>query len=134
MNLLLDTHVLLWWLDEDARLPPHHRALLENRRQPVAVSIASLWEMTIKAALGKLELQDDLPTIEAILQRQDIAILPIQIPHLERLLELPRHHRDPFDRLIIAQAIAEHMTLLSDDDKFSAYPVKLLHTGEQAGR
>lgn len=130
MKLLLDTHVLLWWLDEDSRLPPDKCALIEDPRNAVAVSVVSLWEMTIKAALGKLELLDGIPTIEAILRRQAIAIVPIQAAHLVRLLELPLHHRDPFDRLIIAQALTEEMTLLSDDGKFGAYPVTLLYTGK----
>ncbi len=126
MKLLLDTHILLWWLGGDPRLPTHLHALIEDRRHPVSVSVASLWEMTIKAAIGKLELQDDLRTIEAILHCQGITILPVQVQHLEKLLELPQHHRDPFDRLIIAQAIAEQMTVLSDDGEFPAYSVDLL--------
>lgn len=107
----------------------------ENRRSPqpgcgersqLAVSAVSLWEMTIKIAIGKLELMDDLATIENTLLRQGILILPIQTVHLQRLLSLPFHHRDPFDRLIIAQALAEEMTLVSDDTAFSTYPVSLL--------
>jgi PIN domain nuclease of toxin-antitoxin system len=126
MKLLLDTHVLLWYLNGDSRLPEDKRALIEDPRHSVAVSVASLWEMIIKAALGKLELMDDMPTIEGILRRQGIAILSIQTPHLVRLLDLPLHHRDPFDRLIIAQALTEQMTVLSDDGEFGAYPVVLL--------
>ena len=133
MKLLLDTHILLWWLDGDSRLPPHLYALIEDRRHSVSISVASLWEMTIKAAIGKLELQDDLCTIEAILRRQGITVLPIQVQHLEKLLELPQHHRDPFDRLIIAQAIAEQITVLSDDGKFPAYPIDLLLANDVPG-
>ena len=81
--------------------------------------------MTIKISIGKLELMDDFSTIEATLHLQGIRILPIQTTHLQRLLSLPFHHRDPFDRLIIAQALVEDMTLVSDDDFFHLYPVTL---------
>ena len=126
MKLLLDTHILLWYLEGHGNLPETQRLKIEDRHNQVAVSAASLWEMTIKISIGKLELMDDLATIETTLHRQGILILPIQTAHLQRLLSLPFHHRDPFDRLIIAQALAEEMTLVSDDTAFSAYPVSLL--------
>lgn len=126
MKLLLDTHILLWYLEGHSNLPEAQRLKIEDRRNQVAVSAVSLWEMTIKIAIGKLELMDDLATIENTLLRQGILILPIQTVHLQRLLSLPFHHRDPFDRLIIAQALAEEMTLVSDDTAFSTYPVSLL--------
>lgn len=126
MNLLQDTHILLWYLEGHPNLPEAQRLRIEDRRNQVAVSAASLWEMTIKLSIGKLELMDDIATIENVLLRQGIHILPIQTMHLQRLLGLPFHHRDPFDRLIIAQALAEEMTLVSDDTAFSAYPVSLL--------
>ena len=126
MKLLLDTHILLWYLEGHPNLPETQRQQIEDRRNQVAVSAVSLWEMTIKIAIGKLALMDDLATIESTLLRQGILILPIQTTHLQRLLSLPFHHRDPFDRLIIAQALAEEMTLVSDDAAFAAYPVPLL--------
>lgn len=126
MKLLLDTHILLWYLEGHPNLPGTQRQQIEDRRNQVAVSAVSLWEMTIKISIGKLELMDDLTTIETTLLQQGIQILPIQTAHLQRLLSLPFHHRDPFDRLIIAQALAEEMTLVSDDTAFSAYPVLLL--------
>jgi PIN domain nuclease of toxin-antitoxin system len=126
VNLLLDTHILLWYLEGHANLPIVQRLQIEDRRNQVAVSVASLWEITIKISIGKLELMDDLATIEAMLLQQGINILPIQTAHLQQLLSLPFHHRDPFDRLIIAQALAEEMTLVSSDSAFSAYPVLLL--------
>ena len=104
------------------------RLMIEDRRNQIVVSAASLWEMTIKISIGKLELMDDLATIEKTLQLQGIPILPIQTTHLQYLLSFPFHHRDPFDRLIIAQAISENMTLVSHDTAFSAYPVSLLST------
>ena len=126
MNLLLDTHILLWYLEGHPNLPETQRLKIEDRRNQVAVSAVSLWEMTIKISIGKLELMDDLATIESTLLRQGILILPIQTAHLQHLLGLPFHHRDPFDRLIIAQALAEKMTLVSDDAAFAMYPVSLL--------
>lgn len=126
MKLLLDTHILLWYLEGHANLPDAQRLVIEDRRNQIAVSAASLWEMTIKISIGKLELMDDLTTIERTLLLQGIPILPIRTPHLQCLLSLPFHHRDPFDRLIIAQAIAENITLVSHDSAFHAYPVPLL--------
>ncbi|TAJ80763.1 MAG: type II toxin-antitoxin system VapC family toxin [Gallionellaceae bacterium] len=126
MKLLLDTHILLWYLEGHPNLPETQRQQIEDRRNQVAVSAVSLWEMTIKIAIGKLDLMDDLATVENTLLQQGIRILPIQTAHLQRLLELPFHHRDPFDRLIIAQALAEEMTLVSDDAAFTAYPASLL--------
>jgi len=126
VRLLLDTHILLWYLEGHPNLLQAQRQQIEDRRNQVAVSAVSLWEMTLKISIGKLDLMDDLATIEGILRQQGIRILPIQTAHLQRLLELPFHHRDPFDRLIIAQALAEEMTLVSDDAAFAAYPVSLL--------
>lgn len=126
MKLLLDMHILLWYLEGHPNLPETQLQQIEDRRNQVAVSAVSLWEMTIKIAIGKLELMDDLATVENTLLQQGIRILPIQTAHLQRLLSLPFHHRDPFDRLIIAQALAEEMILVSDDAAFSAYPVSLL--------
>ena len=126
MKLLLDTHILLWYLEGHPNLPETQRQQIEDRHNQVEVSAVSLWEMTIKISIGKLELMDDLATVENTLLQQGIRILPIQTAHLQRLLGLPFHHRDPFDRLIIAQALAEEMTLVSDDAAFSAYPVSLL--------
>ena len=126
MKLLLDTHILLWYLEGHASLPEAQRLMIEDRRNQVFVSVASLWEMTIKISIGKLDLMDDLAAIENILNLQGIPILDIRISHLQCLLNLPFHHRDPFDRLIIAQAISESMTLVSHDAAFSAYSVSLL--------
>lgn len=126
MKLLLDTHVLLWYLDNNPKLPEIWKRSIEDRHNSVAVSIASLWEIAIKVSLGKLELLDSLTTIENILNQQGIAILPVRVSHLSNLLNLPFYHRDPFDRLIIAQAQLEQLTLVSDDGMFTGYSVSLL--------
>jgi PIN domain nuclease of toxin-antitoxin system len=125
MKLLLDTHILIWYLEGHPNLPEAQRLMIEDRRNLVTVSTASLWEMTIKISIGKLELMDDFGTIETTLTQQGIHILPIQTSHLQHLLSLPFHHRDPFDRLIIAQALVEEMTLVSDDKSFPLYSVAL---------
>lgn len=126
MRLLLDTHVLLWYLDNNSKLPDIWKRSIEDRHNIIAVSIASLWEMAIKVSIGKLELMDDLSTIEAILAQQGIDLLPIKTSHLLQLLNLPFHHRDPFDRLIIAQAQTEQMSVVSDDSQFSNYSIAML--------
>jgi PIN domain nuclease of toxin-antitoxin system len=126
MKLLLDTHILLWYLGNNPKLPEIWKRCIEDRHNSITVSMASLWEITIKVSLGKLELLDDLTTIENILRQQSISLLPIRTPHLLNLLNLPFHHRDPFDRLIIAQAQAEQLTMVSDDGMFAAYSVSLL--------
>lgn len=130
MNIFLDTHVLLWYLEDNPKLPEDKRLLIEDRNNRVVVSIASFWEIIIKVSLGKLRLDDDLPTVENILRRQGIEILPVKIPHLMQLFDLPQHHRDPFDRLLISQAIAENLTVISDDGMFRAYPISLIYSGD----
>lgn len=122
MNILLDTHILLWYLEDNPKLLTRAKSLIEDRHNPVAVSIASFWEITIKVTLGKLTLMDDIATLEAIVQSQGIAILPIRIAHLLRLKTLPFHHRDPFDRLLVAQAMEEGMSLMTEDRHLAAYP------------
>ncbi len=126
MKLLLDTHILLWYLDNNPKLPETWKRCIEDRHNSITVSMASFWEKTIKVSLGKLELLDDLTALEDILRQQGFDFLPIRTPHLLHLLNLPFHHRDPFDRLIIAQAQAERLTLVSDDGLFADYSVPLL--------
>ena len=122
MDILLDTHALLWYVAGDSRLRPSHRALIADDTQRKFVSIASLWEITIKTSSGKLATVVPLP----LLVPAGIGILPVQLAHLLRLQTLPYHHRDPFDRLLIAQALAENLALISTDKHFAAYGVALL--------
>lgn len=125
MTLLLDTQALIWALDGDKRLSRTAQTVLENPDNDLFVSIVSGWEMTIKSAIHKLEppipLQALFPTE---LERQGINILQIQYSHLHRLLELPHHHRDPFDRMIIAQALSENLPVISSDPAFDDYGVR----------
>lgn len=125
MRLLLDTHALLWFLTDDARLSRTAHALVVAPSAEVWVSAASLWEIVIKSSLGKLPLPR--PFAELIppqLEKEQIQVLPIRVEHLEVLERLPFHHRDPFDRLLLAQAVAERLTLISRDEAFAAYEVQ----------
>lgn len=121
MTLLLDTHTFLWFINDDARLSPTALNLLESDAD-LLFSTASLWEIAIKASLGKLTLPLPFPSfVEQHIIANEIQMLPIQTTHLERLIELPFHHRDPFDRLIAAQAISEGLPLISGDPAFDPY-------------
>ena len=124
---LLDTHALLFMDQAPQRLPPHLRALIEDTRNRLFVSIASLWEIQIKSMLGKLSLPLAIDRMMLRQQREnDIDLLPIAIAHIVEHEALPAHHRDPFDRMLIAQARVEGLTLLSRDKVLSRYDVALL--------
>jgi PIN domain nuclease of toxin-antitoxin system len=124
MNLLLDTHVFLWWIAGD-RLPPPAAEAIRNPVNAVWLSAASAWEISIKASLGKLHLPDRAAVfLEAQRQQNGFGWLPVDVAALDKLHDLPFHHRDPFDRLLIAQAIARDYTLISRDQEFQHYPVK----------
>lgn len=122
---LLDTHSFLWFISGDERLSRPARALIEARENPMLVSVASLWEIAIKHGLGKLSLER--PFVELIsnqLERQRIGVLAIEIPHLAELTGLPLHHRDPFDRLLVAQARAEDLPIISVDAVLDEYDIQ----------
>lgn len=126
MNLLLDTHVFLWWIAGDS-LPPVADQAIRNTDNLVWISAASAWEITIKASLGKLKVPEPaVRFIEAQRMQNGFGWLPVEAAALEVLLELPFHHRDPFARLLIAQAIARDYTLVSADSVIGQYPVKKL--------
>ena len=127
MKLLLDTHVFLWFIAGDARLSFSARSEIEAQDNLKLVSIASLWEMAIKISLGKLTLDqrfDDF--VPRLIETNGFDLLAVRTDHVARLTSLPFHHRDPFDRLLLAQARAEGMTLVSDDGQFGPYGVPLL--------
>lgn len=124
MRLLLDTHAFLWFIMGSANLSVDARALIENTANERLLSVAGLWEIAIKTSLGKLTLSapfDEL--IPAQLRLNGIDLLNIKVDHLSTLSTLPFHHRDPFDRLIIAQAIVEKLTVISLDGAFDTYGV-----------
>jgi len=120
MTLLLDTHALLWWLDDPKLLSQGARRAIRDGSNTVYVSAAAVWEIAIKKALGKLAAPDDL---EAAMTANRFLPLPITIPHSLAVLALPAHHRDPFDRMLIAQAIHEKFRLVTRDADIQKYPV-----------
>lgn len=122
-RLLLDTHVLLWALADPHRLKAAVRKRIEAGANEVYVSAASAWEMEIKQALGKLEVPRDL---EEQLRAARFVELPVRIQHAVELRTLPPHHRDPFDRLLIAQAKVEQLSIVTRDRKFDRYGVPLI--------
>jgi PIN domain nuclease of toxin-antitoxin system len=122
-NLLLDTHILLWWLGDDERLPERLRAAVADGDNEVFVSSASAWEISIKAAQGKLTVPEGL---YEELEQQGFTELPITVDDGLAAGALPRHHDDPFDRMLIAQATRRGLHLLSVDRRFSDYDVRLL--------
>lgn len=125
MRLLLDTHALLWWLLDDAELPPSARKAIE-RADAVLVSAASIWEVAIKQRLGKLpELAIGAAELPALIRESGFLPLPIDLRHAAAVAALPLHHRDPFDHLLIAQARIEDLALVSRDPAFGAYGVTL---------
>lgn len=125
MNLLLDTHTFLWFIDDDRRLSPAAAAQIEHPDARVRVSVVSAWEIAIKLSTGKLTL--DRPLVQLwpeSLAENDFEVLDVTSEHVMALAPLPLHHRDPFDRLLIAQAIAENLEIVSADSAFNAYPVR----------
>lgn len=123
MIVLLDTHVLLWWLADDTRLPAHMRTAIADPETSVLVSAASAWEMSIKSALGKLTMPDGLSDELGL---QGFSELPVSVADGLAAGALPRHHEDPFDRMLIAQAVRRDLLLLTVDGRFSDYEVRLL--------
>jgi PIN domain nuclease of toxin-antitoxin system len=123
VTLLLDTHVLLWWLSEDDRLTSTMRAAIADPRTPVMVSAVSTWEMSIKAALGKLAIPEDLA--EEI-DRQGFDALAVTVEDGVVAGALPRHHADPFDRMLIAQAARRRFVVVTADRRFADYDVPTL--------
>lgn len=127
MNLLLDTHVLIWLVEGSDNLSQSAKQAIEDDRNRLYLSMASLWEMTIKISLGKLQLGISLDrVVESYLLPSSIEILPIDLKHLLVLRDLPLHHRDPFDRILISQAQAEELTLVSGDRLFGDYLVQII--------
>lgn len=126
MYLLLDTHALIWWALDDPALPKHVRAKIA-RSEHVIVSAASGWEMAIKVALGKLPAAIDLVSdFEETATRRGFQVIPITASHGIRAGLLPGPHKDPFDRMLIAQAQAENLTVVSNDPVFDRYGVRRL--------
>lgn len=116
MKALLDTHALLWWLTDDGRLSAQALAIIKSPRNTVWVSPASGWELATKLRLGKLPgAERVLPKLPALIEEARLRVLPITLAHALNAGSLKHAHRDPFDRMLVAQAVAEHMTLVTSD-------------------
>ena len=127
MKLLLDTHMLLWAATDDSQLSRQARSVLLDRQNTLYLSVASAWEIVIKYQSGKLRLPDTPePFLRRTLQELVIESLPVTLEHALRVQILPNHHRDPFDRILIAQAHSENLTILTNDPVFANYPVRTL--------
>ena len=124
MNFLLDTHALLWWLADDKRLGAHARTLIEDPANKIVVSMVSLWEIAVKVRIGKLDA--DVGDIADAVETGGFVLISVERAHLKILAGLPTHHRDPFDHLLIAQAIDQNSTFISDDRHAKHYPVPII--------
>jgi len=129
VRLLLDTHVFIWALGEPQKLPPQARAAIEDSGNDVFISAAVSWEITLKHALGKLALPSAPSVyIPSRLQHFGFKELPISIGHTLAVSNLPAHHADPFDRILVAQAHVDGLTLVSVDEQIRKYPITVLST------
>ena len=121
-RFLLDTHTLLWWLNDSPQLGPRCRQMIRNDRNQVFVSAATTWEISIKMAIGKLRAPEDM---DSVVEDEGFSKLPISLYHGQLAGSLPAHHRDPFDRMLIAQAQAEGLILITADENISLYNLLL---------
>jgi PIN domain nuclease of toxin-antitoxin system len=123
LKLLLDTQAFLWWMADSSRLPARARSEISNPENEILFSVASAWEISIKRSLGKLKAPDDLA---AAIEAESFDLLGITLAHIDALGQLEHHHRDPFDRMLIAQASTEHAKLVSGDAVFRRYGANVL--------
>ncbi|MGH2530639.1 MAG: type II toxin-antitoxin system VapC family toxin [Actinomycetota bacterium] len=124
MRLLLDTHAFLWWIGDDPRLSPRAAALVADGANEVHVSAASAWEIVVKTSLGRVEVPEPVDRfLVAQLEANAFLPLPIHMRHAFGLAALPDVHRDPFDRILVAQAVADDLTLVSGDRILQRYPI-----------
>ena len=127
MDLLLDTHAFLWWLQDNRNLGRESRAAIADPENRVFVSAATAWEIAVKRAAGRLVAHGD---IGEWIASNGFGALPIDVEHAVASAELPTHHADPFDRLLIAQAVLEGFVLVARDDEIDKYDVEILDAGE----
>jgi PIN domain nuclease of toxin-antitoxin system len=126
MRILIDTHILIWHLEDDERLSVCHGDVIANAENSIFVSVASLWEIAIKTSRGKLSLSRPIEEVFREIDGSTVSILSIEPRHTLRVASLPFHHRDPFDRLIIAQALTENLSVITVDGDFAAYAVNVI--------
>lgn len=126
MNLLIDTHALIWFITDNDKLPFKTKQIIENKENNCYVSIATYWEIGIKNSIGRLVLKSDLKTIFEIIEETGFETLPITTNQILRNAKLEFHHQDPFDRIIIAQSLTEKMTIITKDSQFENYNVPII--------
>jgi PIN domain nuclease of toxin-antitoxin system len=127
VRALLDTHAFLWWITDDPQLSSRAREIIADGCNELFFSAASGWEIAIKARLGRLEVPEDLERfLTEQLSRNAIRALPIYLSHALHTYTLPGHHRDPFDRLLVSQALLEKLPVLSADPQIALYPVEVV--------
>jgi PIN domain nuclease of toxin-antitoxin system len=126
MNLLLDTHVFIWWMEDHSRLNRHVRDVMTSPRNHVLVSAVTVWEISIKIALGKLSIPE--PMLPAM-TREGFAFLPVGYPEADMVAKLPMVHKDPFDRLLVAQTIVHDCVLLTSDRQILGYEIPVMDCG-----
>ncbi len=126
MNLLLDTHTLIWFFEGATELSEVAKSAIVDENNTCFVSILSFWEIAIKLNIGKLQMNISFEQLRMLILENGFEILPLKIEHTKEIINLPLHHRDPFDRLIISQATVENMIILSRDENFKLYNVKLI--------
>jgi len=127
VRLLLDTHALLWFSAGDKRVSRKAKDLIADPENELLLSLASVWEISIKSSLGKLALPDTVDRfIDSARQHVPFRLLPIELSHVFRVARLSMHHRDPFDRLLVAQALVEGVPIVGSDEQFDGYDVERL--------
>ena len=126
MNILLDTHALIWFLEGDSQLSETAKTAIINSENTCFLSQASMWEIAIKISIGKLEMKNSYQNLPKLLWQNGIEILPFEFEHFEYILTLPFHHKDPFDRIIIAQSVIDSMSIISCDGNFPSYPINII--------
>jgi PIN domain nuclease of toxin-antitoxin system len=126
MRIIIDTHVLIWYLNGDEDLPVHLIKIIEDPNNIIVISVVSLWELTIKISSKKLEIDISLSQIQQYIKSKDVELLDIQFDSFVSLLDLPYHHRDPFGRMLIAQAISQNLPIISADRHFQSYPINVI--------
>ncbi|MDX2079006.1 MAG: type II toxin-antitoxin system VapC family toxin [bacterium] len=127
MRYLLDTHTFLWFINDDVALSQHAKRLIEHPDHDIYLSVVSIWEMGIKISLGKLALPSPFEDFIALqIVDNNLILLDIKIEHVTGILRLPFHHRDPFDRLLLAQAQYEKLTIIGNDNIFPNYGISIV--------
>ena len=126
MKYLLDTHTFLWFINGSIELSPQAKKIIQNTENDMFLSIGSLWEIAIKIKIGKLSIDMTFYELKKESDKNDICLLPIQYEDILTLSSLELYHKDPFDRIIIAQALQDNLTIITKDSNFNDYPVKVV--------